>query len=345
MLRRKNLVILAAVLAVLIAISLAQRLSHDRRTAGSSSTELVAGEFTRETLGKVVIGRGARTEAVVLTAAPTGWRVATAWDAPANLQRVDGLLQALSNLRGEFRSDSQAVLADYGFTDSATVRITGYDPDGKQVFAVEAGEKPRQGSGCFVRRPGASEVYLAPADLLGAMGVYSGATGPQSRHFLDLVAFKCEREDVDAITLDDSGRTLALTKVFETIQPAPGDTTHTAPYTDRASWEWRVDPRRPVAKTKVDAVLAAVANVRAQDLADPGAPAAAYGLDAPARRVAIKLADGSTTTLCFGGARAAGPGQPAGVYCRIEGRPTVWVIGEYPVQSIFKTPDDLKPDA
>ena len=107
-----------------------------------------------------------------------------------------------------------------------------------------------------------------------------------------------------------------------------------------------MEPRRPVAKTKVDAVLAAVTNLRAQDVADPGAPAAAYGLDdagAAGRRQARPT--GSTTTLSFGGARAGGPGQPAGVYCRIEGRPLVWVVGEYQVESIFKNPDDLKPDA
>jgi hypothetical protein len=345
MLKRKNLIILAAALAVLIVTSLAQRLSHDKSTSRSSSIVMVAGEFSRDTIGRIVIGRGAQTEAVVLTAAPAGWQVTTAWNAPASTQRVDGLLQALSNLRGEFRSDSKAILADYGFTDSSTVRITGYDPSGAPVFTVEAGEKPRQGTGSFVRRPGAPEVYLVAADLLGAMGAFTAAAGPQSRHFLDLQAFKCEREGVDSITLHDAGSSLALTKTFEVIQPAPGDTTHTAPYTDRASWEWRVDPRRPVAKTKVDAVLATVTNLRAQDVADPGSPAALYGLDAPTRRAVIKMADGTTATLSFGGARTGSPRQPAGVYCRVEGRPMVWVVAEYQVESIFKKADDLKPDA
>ncbi len=344
MLNRKNLIILAVVLVALVAISLAQRLSHDRATSRSSSTALVEGEFTRDTVGKIVIGRGARAEAVVLASSPDGWRVATAWNAPASPQRVDGLLQALSNLRGEFRSDSEAVLADFGFTDSTTVRITGYDASGAPAFTVEAGTKPKQGTGSFVRQPGSSQVYYAAADLLGAMGVYTAA-GPQSRHFLDLQAFKCDREGVDAITLRDGGRAVALTKTFEVIQPAPGDTAHAAPYTDRASWEWQVEPRRPVAKTKVDAVLAAVTSLRAQDVADPAAPAALYGLEAPGRQAVVRMADGTTTTLSFGAPRAGGPGQPAGVYCRVEGRPLVWVVGEYQVESIFKNPDDLKPDA
>jgi hypothetical protein len=345
MLKRKNLILLAAGLAVLVVISLAQRLGHDRSTARSSSTVLIAGDFSRDNIGKIVIGRGARAEAIVLEAAPGGWRVATAWNAPASTQRIDGLLQALSSLRGEFRSDSQAVLADFGFTDSTTVRITGYDTSGASAFTIEAGEKPRQGTGSFVRQPGASQVYLVAADLLGAMGMYTATAGPQSRHFLDLQAFKCEREDVEAITLRDGARSLALTKTFTTIQPAAGDTVHSGPYTDRANWEWRVEPRRPVAKTKVDAVLAAVTSLRAQDVADPAAPPAAYGLDSPARQAAVKLADGTTTTLSFGAARAGGPGQPAGVYCRVEGRPLVWVVGQYQVESIFKNPDDLKPDA
>jgi hypothetical protein len=345
MLKRKNLLILAAALAVLLVIALAQDLGHDRSTRGSSSTVLATGEFTQGGIGKIVIGRGARTEAVVLTATAAGWQVASAWNAPASTQRVDALLETMSNLRGEFRSDSEAVLADFGFTDSTTVRITGYDTAGGTAFTVEAGEKPGQGVGTFVRRPGSAEVYLASADILGALGVYTAEAGPQGRHFVDLQVYKTEREGVDAIALHDGGRTLTLTKVFTEIQPSADDTTHTAPFTDRASWEWRAEPRRPVAKTKVDAILAAVTSLRAQDVADPGAAAAQYGLDAPTRRAVVTLADGSTATLAFGGARAAGPGQPAGVYCRIEGRPLVWVVGDYQVESIFKNPDDLKPDA
>jgi hypothetical protein len=344
MMKRKNLIILAAALAVLVLISLAQKLSHDKSTSRSSSTVLVAGEFSRDNIGRIVIGRGAQTEAVVLAAAPAGWQVTTAWNAPASTQRIDGLLQALSNLRGEFRSNSEAVLADYGFADSTTVRVTGYDKGGALAFTLETGEKPRQGVGSFARRPGSPEVYLVAADLLGAMGVYTAAAGPQSRHFLDLQAFTCEREGVDAITLHDAGRTLVLTKTFEVIQPALGDTAHAAPYTDRASWQWLVEPRRPAAKSKVDVVLTAVTSLRAQDVADPSAPAALYGLDPPARQAVVKMADGTTAILSFGGARAGGPRQPAGVYCRVEGRSIVWVVGEYQIESIFKNPDDLKPD-
>lgn len=346
MLGRKNLIILAAVLVVLVAVSLAQRLGHERATTGTSSTALIEGTYARDSLGKVVIGRGDRPQAVVLTAGEgDAWVAASAWNAPVNPQRIDGLLQALSGLRGEFRSDSESVLDDYGFTDSTTVHVAGYDKAGAEVFAVELGEKPKQGTGTFVREPGSSRVYLATADLLGTMGVYSAAAGPQSRHFLDLQAFKCEREAVDAITLEDGGRGFTLTKVFQTIQPAAGDTVHTAPYTDRASWEWRLEPRRPLAKTKVDAILATLTNLRAQDVADPSAPAAAYGLGAPARRVIITMADGSQTTISFGAARAAATGQPAGIYGRVEGRPLVWVLGDYQVENIFKSPDDLKPDA
>ena len=67
MLKRKNLIILAAVLAVLVADQPgAATRPRPRAPRGGSSTALVAGEFSRDTIGKIVIGRGARAEAVVL---------------------------------------------------------------------------------------------------------------------------------------------------------------------------------------------------------------------------------------------------------------------------------------
>ncbi len=197
MLNRKNLLIVAAVLIVLIVISVAQNRTPQER----SSDALVAGEFGRADLGRLVVGYGADTEAVVLESGPDGWYLPTAWNARASDQRLDALLQSLSNLRGEFRSDSGEVVADYGFTADGTVSITGFGPAGNEVFALEVGNMPEGGRGNFVKRPGSNEVYLTGANLLSNLGLWNGPDRPTSRHFIELQAYTGDRDAVDRLTL------------------------------------------------------------------------------------------------------------------------------------------------
>ena len=163
MLGRKNLIILAAVLVVLVAVSLAQRLGHQRATTGTSSTALIEGTYARDSLGKVVIGRGDRPQAVVLTAGEgDAWVAASAWNAPVNPQRLDGLLQALSGLRGEFRSDTESVLDDYGFTDSTTVHVAGSSNPSSTALAAEIFCASILGAGLSL-----SKIYTVPFIMPG----------------------------------------------------------------------------------------------------------------------------------------------------------------------------------
>ncbi len=345
MLNRKNMIALIAVLAVLLLVSLVQQRRHEQVTSRSSSDQLLAGPFTSADLGRIEIGYGASPDAVVLTQGPSGWVVTTSHDAKASTQKIDSLLGTLSELRGEYRSETADVLPDYGFTDSTTVHLVGLDKSGQQVFALEVGDKPSQGTGNFVRLPDDAKVYLTSAGILGNLGLYSGPALPTGRQFLDLQVVTCDRKDVDAITLQDGKQTVHLEKQFTTVQPAADDTTGAGPTTDRANWEWQITrPKKSaVAKTKADAVLNSLCNLRAQDVADPSQPLDTYGLQSPAKVATLTKQDGSTVTVAFGATRAAEGGTPGGVYAQVAGEATVWIVAEYQLKSIFKSPDDLKP--
>ncbi|HOX25442.1 MAG TPA: DUF4340 domain-containing protein [Candidatus Krumholzibacteria bacterium] len=348
MLNRNILMVLGGILIVLIVISVAQTRCHREATSRPSSEVLLPGEFARADLGRLVIGYGAESDAVVLEQTPEGWRVATAWNARAADQRLDTLLQSLSDLRGEFRSSSEEVLADYGFTDTTTITISGFHPDGGEAFAIELGGAPSGSQGNFVKKPGASDVYLTTQNVRGNLGLWGASGRPASRHFLELQAYKVDRQEVDAIQLRGE-EAVDLVKEFAMVEPAPDDSVHTGPYSDRSQWEWRLE--RPggktlgqAVKTKADGVLGAAVNLRAQDVADPGAGPAAYGLDAPERQVTLVLAGGQRATLAFGATREAEGTAPGGCYAQVEGDPTIWVVGEYAVNNLFKTPKDLLPE-
>jgi hypothetical protein len=333
----------AEVLVVLIVVATAQKTSHERATGRASAEVLLPGEFARADLGRLEIGWGREDGAVVLERGPQDWSVATAWHAPASGQRLDTLLRSLSNLRGEFRSASAAVLADYGFTDSTTVTIAAFAPDDREVFRLEIGGRPAGGMGNFVRRAGSDEVFLTSQNLLSNLGLWGGPERPQSRHFLELQALRIERQDVDEIRL--SGEvSLRLAKEHVMIEPAPEDTVHTEAFADRSQWEWRLDTGERTVKTTADGVLNSATNVRAQDVADPGAGLAAYGLDDPARRAVLVHHDGTETRLAFGDRRDADGAAPGGYYALLGDSPTIWVVADFNVESIFKTRAELLPE-
>jgi hypothetical protein len=359
MLKNKNILILAAVLVVLLAVSWFQKISHQKSTSGSATAMVIEGVITADQLDRITLGQGDNPTAVELLATPTGWVVASAWDAAASTSRIDALLRNLSDLKGEFRSDKASVLADYGLDEDQAVKIVAYGKDGGEVAAVEVGNKPERVPGNFIKKPGSSAVYLSQTSLLSQLGLYEGPGVPGFSHFLELQAVKEDRLEVDRIVLQDEGRTLEMVKEFAEPQPVPGQMDD-APAADeaaeeaaaepagpdRTTWEWKLtSPRtKALAKTKADGVLGALVTIRALDVDDPDGDPALYGLDDPARTATLVLSDGQEMTVAFGHKREAVGDLKEGIWMKVSGEPTVWVVSEYTVKNIFKTEADLLPD-
>lgn len=349
MFKPKLLVILAVAVVVLGGISFLQKSSHERRTSRPTQAVLLDGAWTDQDLARITLGYGAEAEAVVLERTPEGWSIPTAWHAAASVQKVQALLSTLGGLAGEFRSDRESVLADYGLTPEGSVTIRARDAAGAEVLALDVGAQAPGHQGQFVRRPGESAVYVSGANVLGALGLYGGPARPQDRHFLELQAVQEDKTEVDAIVLEDEHGARTLAKVFAAVPAAAGDTTAAAaaPEVDRLTWEWELaaPSREALLKTKADGVLGAATSLRAVDVADPAADPAAYGLDAPSRRAVLRFADGRELVLAFGAERPAEDDRPAGVWMRVGDRPTVWVVSTYAVNNLFKTLADLRPES
>lgn len=344
MMSRKTLVILAAVVVALVGISVLQSLGHRRATSRDAAVVLAAGEFRADDLSRIVLGRGAEPEAVVLASGPDGWRVTSAWNARANRERIDALLKSLSGLSGEFRSSRREVLPDYGLAADAAVTVRAFGKDGREVLSLEVGNRPEGAGGNFVKLPGKDDVYLCSEGILAQLGIYGAPETPRPRMFLDLLAVQEDRVAVDAIRLRDKDGAREMVKVFASPVPAGGDSAAVA--NARATWEWKTGGgnARVLAKTKVDPVLNALVSVHANDLDDPAAPPAAYGLDNPTREATLVMGDGRQVVLEFGGDRPAAGEKPGGTWMRVRGQPEVWVVTEYMLKNVFKTVGELAPD-
>ncbi len=345
MIKTKNLMILGVALVVLLGINLMQKSDHKKATSQSSVAELVASGFVPDDLNSITVGYGQNDPSVVLNNTPTGWVVDTAWNAKANLARVETLVRNLTGLTGEYRSDSAEVLADYGLGADNAVVIRAYNPAGEIAFALDVGHKPERYPGNFVRQPDNNKVYVSQKNLLSHLGIYDKPEAPESRYFLELQALQEDRLDVDRMVIDRGDQRLELLKIF--AQDPVTEGAEDAPATfDRNTWEWRLagEQSAAVAKTKVDAVLNSLVAIRANDLVDPSVDPATYGLIGDARKAELTLQDGRTLVMVFGNDREAEGTAPAGTYMQLAGEQTVWVVTEYVMTNIFKDLDELLPE-
>lgn len=344
--KNRNLLILAGVLVLLVVISVAQKAGRNNAASQPDTDPVLAVDFANEEINRIVIGRGEDPDStgIIIERLPDQWVLRNSWSHAGNSERVESLLTALNGLRGEFRSDSDSVLADYDLGGDDALRISLYGKDWQEIFGIELGKKPARGNGVFVRSPNSNAVFLTRRDLLGKLGIYGGPENPKPQQFLDLKVKQLDRQAIDKITMYTDGEPLALEKIFSEPVAAAGDTAAAA--IDRSIWEWRITApqTRPAAKTKCDVVLGALANVRAADIDDPDRELLDYGLWRAAKRVEVTLGDGSVFEMRFGDKRPGSDGVPAGYYMMTSDDRTIWIVREYLVDQIFKGMDDLLPD-
>ncbi len=344
MIKTKNLIILGAVLLILFGISMLQKAKHEKATSSSATALLFDGELNAENIGRVSIGYGTGDDTVVLVNGPDGWIVESYFNTQANQQRVDSLLRGFSNLAGEFRSDNQSVLGDYGLLDDQAITVRGRDLSGTEVFAVKLGQSPEGFAGNFMRLADSNKVYLSQAGMLSHMGIYGDPEKPKNQHFLELQVVQENSQDIDWMTIVDGEQILVFSKQFSLVEPAEGAAEGTEATTDRTTWEWLLDGKvaTELAKTKIDGVLNSGVRIRANDVADPAVSAEQYGLDNPSRKLTLNRHDGSQLVLEFGSSREASDGVTAGTYMRTSNDTSIWLVTEYTTKNIFKSLDELK---
>lgn len=335
---RRNLILLVVVVAALLGANAVQKASHRRAVTSSDTRPVIEADYHSEDINRIVLAWGADSSSVVLERLPDHWVARTAWGHPAADRRVNALLEGFAGLRGEFRSSNADLLPDYGLgPDHDVLRLTLFGKEWETVFDLEIGAQEANGQGVFVREPGSADVFLVRENILGQLGLYSGPAAPETRFFLDLEIHKCDRQDIETITLHQDGEALTLSKVF-----APADSTGTV---DKGDWTWALTApeRRDLDKGKVDAILSALTNITAGGVDDPRESLEKYGLWQARRRVEITLADGTTFELRVGEAAPAAAGDAKDYWCMTSVDRTIWKVREFKINQIFKSLEDLLP--
>lgn len=236
--------------------------------------------FDRNTLDKVEMGKADKIS-VTLERANGNWQVSNLWNAPADADKVKRLLDDAHSLGGEKRSDSEALLADYGLTnDKAFFAAFKSGANAAKLLIGTAGEPGTS----FVRTEGSSAVYLADKPVLTDLGLFqaAGDAAPDPNFWPDLRFFPKENPDIDTI---ESVHHLGQGKDIRTVlkrteapeaqaaaQAADGKAPSAAPAPAETKKVWNFeDTKLPfkIDEHEVESFLRTLENGRALKIVDP----------------------------------------------------------------------------
>lgn len=343
MMNRKLLVGLVVALAVLAGLSWFTKRERYSTTEGGGFEELLEKPVDAGQVATIRAWLGSAPDSTVeLTRAGDGWVVSSAYGWPAKPDLVTRLLEDLSGLKGERRSSSADVLADYQIDDGNGVHVVGLGTGGTELFHIVVGKTASRG-GSFVRKNGSDDVLLTGASLRSSFGVWGDEPKPpEAKRWLELRVHQAERQEIDRITLHGGDGTIELVKEFAAAAPdtaAEGDSA--APAVDRTQWTWKDGSGNEVDKGKADGILGTICNLYASDAVSPADPDDVYGLAQPKRSVEVSFHDGRTETLYFGN---NGP-EDKKTYAKVgeDGLPAL--IYKATVDRLFPERSTLKPAA
>jgi hypothetical protein len=336
MMSQRTIGVLAGALVLLVLTSWLTSRSKYAVTEGGGFQPLFEQPVDPASIQTIKAWVGAIPDTTVeLARSGEGWVVATRWNWPAKKDLVEQVFADLKDLRGEVRSSTDEVLADYKIDDADGMHLVATGAGGTELFHLVVGKTSLRG-GCFVRKSGSNEVLLTTASLRSPFGLWGEDRKPvDPKRWLELRVTDVERNDVDRIVLRDGSSEIVLEKAFG---PAVPDTAGGAPKPDRTNWTWKPDAKGEIDKAKADGILGTLTNLYAADVIEPK-DAAEYGLDGTARVAELAMADGKTIRIRFGAALEDGKmrvvqvgdaGTPAKIYAST-------------VDRVFPKRSDLKP--
>jgi len=308
---QKNIHALLVIFAVLVGGILIrqQQVHRGLETEADSALDF---SFDRVQTAKISVSRGGKAE---LTAAKTaaGWVLPELWNAKADSEKIETFLNSFSGVRGELRSNDDALLPDFGIDDAAALSLQFADAQGTILADFKVGTVRAGAASVFLRRAGSPAVFLAETDLFRLFGVYGEAVSEplQPRLWADLEPLQFRAADLQGL----ESRRYDGTKPLDGLQlkKEPGEN---KPWAFVKSYSpFTID------SAKADHYAQSLSMIRASGVADPSG---SYGFETPALELKIQTAE-KTLTLTAG---KESPDQKSR-YLRVEGDASVYEVARF----------------
>lgn len=326
----KQLMILGAIVLVLIGMVLIKEwLAKPADLQDEVALEaLVPAGLTGADIVRVEMYAGAKPDQKVVLARSedgTAWSVASHFNAPVTKDKIDGFLNKLEELEGEERPSDQTdeALTEYDLTDPKAFHVLAFKKgEDKPAIHLLVGKEAKYDA-VFMRPVDSKAVYTANMNPRREAGLYSSDETAELKAdaWLDKKVVDIPADKLTRVALAMPDKALVVEK-REKPKPEPAadqsaDAATTPADDKKPEYEWVVaegDPGRPLKESGIQDYLRAYSSLYAADIVDPS-KLAEYGLESPAFKATVKVADQEGETVLEGG-------RPAGSedgYVRVAG--------------------------
>jgi hypothetical protein len=312
---RKVLSLSIALGVLLAAWALGSIFSPERSAARSESSALASGK-TADVASIELTSPGAAP--IALSKSGGSWvLVEGSAKLPVQSSRVDNLLDALykpSRLRAAARSKS--AWSDFQLDEAKAKRIVAKDAAGKTLADVSVGGYGPTGSEVYLRRGGSELSYAADA----AISAYAGYSRSA---WLDLkVLGSAAAADVQSVSVRSS---IAL--------DGKGKSALSLDWSARREGQlWKLGSAEADAQA-IESLIRSALAVQGEDIAS-SPPAGAFS--PVAARVELSLSSGVSKVLEIGA-----PAEGSRFYLRATGNPLVYLVSDYSLRAMLKSPAEL----
>lgn len=314
---QKQIIILSSILGIL-ALGILLKFwfsSMDDVLAPYQTSAVAIAGFDPAKVERILIARGILARPVELVKENGLWKAKSLWNAKADPEKVNELIQKLRLAKGELRGTGKKLFPDFGIQDENAFSIKFLDAGKAPLLDLRLGIQQAGPENYFVRKASSEEIYLVDMNMAELLGIYTELkeAAPSSEAWADLSLFSPDPEKVTKITISHLGddpktMVLGLTREADTKDPA------------KHSWKFlRKDMALPVDPDKVMKFIAVLGSIKAQKVVDP--VGRGYGLEKPFWQLGVS--EGNQKVLLNAGTKNA---KDEFYYVRSVGGSTVFAL-------------------
>jgi len=341
----KKLLPFLVVLIVLALLGLIKRGSQSQPSIKSQANleALVSSDLKADAITKVELyAAAAPEEKVVLEKSGDAWVATSQFNAPVTAETIDGYLEKIVKLRGEYRAkaSNEDQLGDYDLKDDQAFHVVAYTGGSEPAADLLFGKAPSSSS-VFVRRAGDQTVFVESNNLRREAGLFGDdmAEAPKADKWLDKTALKLEKDAITKMAINTPDKALVFEK-HEKEVPQPETPEGEEPAEDAPApepiieTEWVMTAggaEKPYKDAALQGVFNRLVNLTASNIVDP-AKKAEWGLEPAEFTATITQGEGEQVVIEGGRPDLAGNG-----YIRIASNDNdvVYELSSYNFDQLF----------
>jgi len=273
--KEKHLYIFAGVFVFLLISFFIMNFAMKQKHKGVNVEELVKNivfGVSKEDIKNIEVYKQTGSEPVrmMFSQKEDKWYIPTKFNAKAQKNRIDRLLNDVLEMTGKVRSSDPKHFKTYKIADEQGIHLLLKDEANKPLYNLIIGKKGEDYNTGFVRFGGKDKVYAVDKNLLSSLNVYGEIdtlTQFKDDNFVDLQAVEQDKEELGLIALLHEGKRMIVKKVTKEVEVTNDDST----ITTKQEQEWVLvtgSKEIELDKKEVDNFIRDVTKIRGEKVVD-----------------------------------------------------------------------------